>query len=152
RHVAVRGAEWSYTQAGPPRERMARIEVLDDFADPAGWMPVASGLAELRLTPVRGPAGAALALDFDFKGGGGFVVARNVFARPMPESGPLRFAIAGDAPANRLELKLADASGKNVWWRWWAAFQAPRDWQTITVRSTEVEFAWGPQGGGTLRQ
>ena len=60
---------------------MSRAVVLDDFRDPSGWMPVASGLATLRLVPARSPAGTALALDFDFKGGGGFVVARKVFAR-----------------------------------------------------------------------
>jgi F5/8 type C domain-containing protein len=130
---------------------MSRVDVLDDFRDPSGWMPVASGLAELRLEPTPGPAGAAaLALEFDFKGGGGFVVARKVFARPMPESWALEFAISGSAPANKLELKLADPSGKNVWWRHWDAFAVPREWQTITIPSTEVEFAWGPAGGGTL--
>jgi hypothetical protein len=131
---------------------MDRVDVLDDFRDPSSWMPVASGLAELRLAPARGPAGAALALDFDFKGGGGFVVARKVFGRAMPESWALSFAIAGEAPANRLELKLADPSGRNVWWRHWDAFQVPSEWQTLIIRSTEVEFAWGPRGGGTLRE
>ena len=47
----------------------------DTLEDLSGWMPVASGLAELRITPDRTPEGAAMRLDFDFKGGGGFVVA-----------------------------------------------------------------------------
>jgi hypothetical protein len=34
--------------------------ILDDFADLSGWMAVASGLAELRISPDRGPAGAVL--------------------------------------------------------------------------------------------
>ena len=34
-------------------------EVLDDFQDLSGWMPVASGLAELGSSPSRGPRGAA---------------------------------------------------------------------------------------------
>src|SRR5690242_15907974 len=136
-------------QAAAASACMSRVDVLDDFRDPSGWMPVASGLAELRLGRAPGPAGAAaLSLDFDFKGGGGFVVARKVFARPMPESWALEFAISGAAPANKLELKLADPSGKNVWWRHWDAFEVPREWQTITIPSTEVEFAWGPAGGG----
>src|SRR5262245_29556718 len=131
---------------------MNQVDVLDDFQDPSGWMPVASGLAELRLAPARGPGGAALALHFDFKGGGGFVVARKVFARPMPESWALTFAISGEAPPNRLELKLADPSGRNVWWRHWDAFDIPREWRTITVPSRDVEFAWGPAGGGALQE
>src|SRR5262245_27775101 len=107
---------------------MSPIDTLDDFRDPSGWLPVASGLADLRLASARGPTDAALALDFDFKGGGGFVVARKAFVRVMPESWTLRFAIAGDAPPNRLELKLIDVTGKNVWWRRWNAFQVTGEW------------------------
>jgi hypothetical protein len=129
-----------------------KSEILDDFADLSGWMPVASGLAELRISPDRGPAGAAMRLDFDFKGGGGFVVARKRLPRPMPESYALSFTIRGAAPANRLELKLADPSGRNVWWRHWDAFEVPADWQTLRVLSREIEFAWGPAGGGGLAE
>jgi hypothetical protein len=32
-----------------------QAEVLDDFADLSGWMLLASGLAELRIAPERGP-------------------------------------------------------------------------------------------------
>jgi hypothetical protein len=127
-----------------------QTEVLDDFEDLSGWMPVASGLAELRISPERGPAGAVMRLDFDFKGGGGFVVARKPITRPMPESYAISFAIRGTAPPNRLELKLADPSGRNVWWCHWDAFAFAADWQTVQVRSTDIEFAWGPAGGGGL--
>ncbi len=130
----------------------AEGELLDDFADLSAWMPIASGLAQLKITPEHGPQGAVMRLDFDFKGGGGFVVARKPLVRPMPESYALRFAIRGAAPANRLELKLADPSGRNVWWRHWDAFAPPADWQTIRVPSREIEFAWGPAGGGALAQ
>ncbi len=53
-----------------------RSEVLDDFVDTAGWSAVASGLAQLTISPARVGGRAAMRLDFDFKGGGGFVVAR----------------------------------------------------------------------------
>jgi hypothetical protein len=128
------------------------IDVLDTLEDLSGWLPVASGLAELRITPEHGPHGAAMRLDFDFKGGGGFVVARKPLARAMPESYALSFAIRGTAPPNRLEVKLADASGRNVWWRHWERFEPPADWQTIRVPSHEIEFAYGPAGGGVLTE
>src|SRR5262245_2659933 len=89
-------------------------------------------------------------LDFDFKGGGGFVVARRPLERPMPESYALSFTIRGAAPANRLELKLADPSGRNVWWRHWDAFPFPAESQTLCARNGDIEFAWGPAGGGVL--
>jgi len=111
-------------------------------------MPVASGLAELRIAPAAGPHGPAMRLDYDFERGGGFVVARKPLDRPLPESWEIRFAVRGAAPANRFELKLVDPSGRNVWWRYWDAFEVPADWRTVRVRSREVEFAWGPAGGG----
>ena len=127
-----------------------RSEVLDDFSDVSDWMPVASGLAELHISSEPTRDGAVMRLDFDFKGGGGFVVARKIVDRPLPESYALSFAVRGAAPANRFELKLEDASGRNVWWRHWEAFEFPVDWRTIDVRDREVEFAWGPDGRGRL--
>jgi len=127
-------------------------EVLDAFEDTSSWTAVASGLAQLTIAPERAAGRQAMRLDFDFKGGGGFVVARKVFSRSIPESYTLGFAVRGAAPANRFEIKLADPSGRNVWWRHWDAFEFPADWQTLNVRSSEIEFAWGPAGGGALSQ
>src|SRR5690242_20154164 len=131
---------------------MSEADVVDDFRDPSGWLPVASGLAELRLSPTPGPRGAALALDFDFKGGGGFVVARKVLARRMPERWALSLAISGDGPTNRFELKLVDPGGRNVWWYHRDAFELPPTWRTLAIRDRDVEFAWGPAGGGSLAE
>jgi hypothetical protein len=54
---------------------MAHI-VLDDFEDVSDWLPVASGLARLTVASDAAPQGKSMRLDFDFAGGGGFVVAR----------------------------------------------------------------------------
>ena len=90
-------------------------EVVDDFTDISGWTPVASGQAQLDIFPDRGPRGGALRLDFDFKGGGGFVVASKRFSFPLPEAYAFTFDVHGVAPANKLEFKLVDPSGHNVW-------------------------------------
>jgi hypothetical protein len=90
-------------------------------------------------------------LDFDFHGGGGFVVARKLFALSLPESYTFSFAIRGHAPSNILEFKLVDAANQNVWrWRQ-EIFDFPEDWQSICIRSSDIEFAWGPLGGGPPR-
>ena len=47
---------------------------LDDFTELSGWSAVVSGQAALGIAGDRGPRGGAMRLDFDFKGGGGFVV------------------------------------------------------------------------------
>jgi hypothetical protein len=105
-----------------------RSEILDDFQDLSGWMPVASGLAKLEISGEPAPFGRAMRLDFDFKGGGGFVVARRSFSRAMSDRFAVCFRVRGMAPVNRLELKLADPSGRNVWWRHWDAFDFSPEW------------------------
>ncbi len=125
---------------------------LDDFTDLSGWLPVASGLARLAVTRDAGPGGAAMRLDFDFGDGGGFVVARKTLAVTLPETWALGFQLRGHGPPNRLELKLADPSGRNVWWYRVEAFALPDAWTPMRVRSSQVEFAWGPAGGGALTE
>ncbi|HKA16355.1 MAG TPA: discoidin domain-containing protein [Myxococcota bacterium] len=126
-------------------------ELLDDFRDASAWSAIASGRAELLLAQEETGPGHALRLDFDFKGSGGFVVARRAIARAMPEVWALAMRIRGAAPANKLEIKLVDPTNRNVWWWHRDAFELPADWQPLRIRSSEVAFAWGPAGGGPLR-
>ena len=127
-------------------------ELLDAFLDLSGWSTIASGQAQLAIAQEDGPRGKAMRLDFDFHGGGGFVVARKKFQRAMPSSWAFRMQVRGAAPANKLEFKLADPSGRNVWWFHRDAFEFPAAWQTLRIRSREVEFAWGPAGGGAMSE
>src|SRR5262245_12944392 len=96
---------------------MAKERIVDDFSDAASWLAVASGQAKAQLSSEPGPGGLALRLDFDFKGGGGFVGARKEFALRLPEAYAFSFRVRGVAPKNKLEFKLADPGGRNVW-RW----------------------------------
>jgi hypothetical protein len=129
-----------------------RDRIVDDFSDPASWLAVASGQAKLKLTSEPGTNGRALRLDFDFKGGGGFIGARKDFALRLPEAYAFSFRVRGAAPKNKLEFKLADPSNKNVW-RWQEeAFAFQRKPRVLFLKSSEIEFAWGPAGGGTLRK
>jgi hypothetical protein len=123
-------------------------DLLDDFRDISGWSAVASGEVELRLSQEQGSRGAALRLDFDFHGAGGFAVARKVFERALPARYAFTCNVRGDAPANRLEWKLVDPSGRNVWWTKREGFVFPREWSPLRITNGEIEFAWGPAGGG----
>jgi hypothetical protein len=126
---------------------------LDDFTDVSSWLAVASGLAELTLERDDGPqAGAAMRLDFDFKGGGGFVVARKELSLSLPETYSLTFDVRAECPSNKFELKLADPSGRNVWWYHDSEFDFSPAWRTVRIRSREIEFAWGPAGGGAMSE
>jgi hypothetical protein len=121
-------------------------------AIPPEWQPVVSGNAELKLSSVSAGPVPALKMDFDFKGGGGFVVARRALERSMPEEYTVSFRLRGHGPVNHLELKLVDATGLNVWRHVHKDLQLPVRWKRMTVHSRDVEFAWGPSGGGRLSQ
>ena len=125
---------------------------LDDFTELSGWSTVTSGQAQLDISRDRGPRGGAMRLDFDFKGGGGFVVARKRFSFPLPDAYAFTFDVRGVAPANKLEFKLVDPGGHNVWRYQEDAFGFPADWRSLRIRSSQIEFAWGPAGGGPVRQ
>src|SRR5258708_7318488 len=81
------------------------------------WQPTASGNAVLALSMRWMGRVPALQMNFDFKGGGGFVVARRVLRRAMPNEYAVQFRLRGNGAINDLELKLVDDSGQNVWRR-----------------------------------
>jgi hypothetical protein len=126
--------------------------VLDNFEDLSGWTSVASEQAQIKISQDQGRRGKAMRLDFDFKGGGGFVVARKPFVLPLPEAYAFSFNIRGSAPPNRFEFKLVDPTGHNVWWYHQDAFNFTEDGWSLRIRSSQIEFAWGPWGGGTMGQ
>lgn len=131
---------------------MAHVGIsLDDFRDVSPWGAVTSGEAQLALRHDAGPdEQSALRLEYDFKSGGGFVVARRALVRTMPTAWAVSLRVRGAAPANHFEIKFADGSGRNVWWWRREAFVFTEEWQTLRIRSSEVSFAWGPAGGGAL--
>ncbi|HSN89510.1 MAG TPA: discoidin domain-containing protein, partial [Thermoanaerobaculia bacterium] len=55
------------------------------------------------------------------------------------------------APVNNLEFKLVDPSGDNVWWVNRRNFEFPREWTQIRLKKRHIQFAWGPAGGGEIR-
>src|SRR3989442_7750584 len=119
---------------------------LDDFTELSGWSTVASGRARLDISGDRGPRGGAIRLDFDFKGGGGFVVARKRFSFQLPDAYVFTFDVRGVAPANKLEFKLVDPGGHNVWRYQEDAFRLRADWRGLPVPKRPVRFALGCAG------
>ena len=116
----------------------------------SAWEPTVSGNATLDLSAAPAGKTPSLRLAFDFKGGKGFVVARRAWPRAMPSEYALRLRLRGQGPINNLEIKLIDATGRNVW-RYVAKnlALAPR-WRRWTIDSRDIEFAWGPASGSRL--
>ena len=126
--------------------------VIDDFEDVSDWSTFGSGQATIRISSEQGPRGRALRLDFDFAGGGGFVIARKVCSLRLGTDYAFTFDIRGAAPANKFEMKLIDASGQNVWWRHYDAFAWPEQWQPLRIDSSDITFAWGPAGDSRIEE
>ena len=70
-------------------------ESLDDFESVAGWSAQASPGASLEIAQDTGRAGNAMRLDFDFHGGGGFVIARKAFPMTLPGHFAFTFDVRG---------------------------------------------------------
>jgi hypothetical protein len=114
------------------------------------WQPIVSGNAQLTLSTVPAGTTPALRMDFDFKGAGGFVVARRAQSQPMLAEYAVNFRLRGRGAANNLELKLVDPTGQNVWRHVQKDLRWPARWKRIRLESRDIDFAWGPAGGGSI--
>lgn len=125
--------------------------VLDNFDELKGWSSSTSQGASLEIAHDNGHAGMSMRLDFDFHGGGGFVIARKLFAVSLPANYAITFQVRGAAAPNDIEFKLVDPSG-NVWWSKQRDFAFPSEWQQLVFKKARFDFAWGPAGGGTPKR
>ena len=136
-------------QAGSTR---AQAVALDTFDAPEEWSALASDgvLATTRAAPGR--EGQALHLDFDFQGRGGHAGAERPLALRLPDNYEISFFMRGQGLPNDLQFKFVDASGDNVWWYRQRDVAPSADWQRITFKKRQVEFAWGPTRDRELRE
>lgn len=137
--------------AAPP-PAAAQQRVLDSFETLAGWTAAPSDGVRLTIAPDSGVVGRSMRLDFDFQGGGGYAIARKELPITLPANYEFTFRIRGDARPNNLEFKLVDPTGDNVWWVNRRDFEFPERWSTVTIKKRHIEFAWGPVGGGEMKQ
>lgn len=126
--------------------------VLDDFSRPTAWKAEGTDDIGTRLQPAEGRTGKAACLVFDFHGVSGAATLRRELPMDWPENFALSFDVRGAMPPNDLQVKLADASGDNVWWYRREDFRLGADWQTVEFRRKQVEFAWGPTKDRTLHR
>lgn len=131
---------------------LAQPIALDDFEEVAAWKAAPADGVRLELGSDAGRSGKALRIAFDFQGRAGWAAVRRPLPLALPPNWELAFWVRGAAPSNTLEVKLTDASGENVWWSVRREFSFPADWQRLRVRRKQLSFAWGPAGGGELRQ
>jgi hypothetical protein len=90
----------------------------------------------------------ALKIDFDFRGHGGYAIARRDGGVELPENFELSFWMRAEAPRNTLEVKLI--RGDDVWWSVRRELDYPREWRRFSFKKRNFEFAWGPGGPAPL--
>jgi len=116
--------------------------------DPLAWKAAPAPGVSASISRSPAVPGGALRLDFDFGGKAGWAAATRKVDLVLPARWEIRFRLRGEALPNDLELKLADPSGENVWWFRKRGATFPRDFEPLRVKQRQVEFAWGPAGGG----
>ena len=129
---------------------MATNNHHNEAIDLASWESIVSGNAQLRLAAARSGPNPSLRMDYDFKGSGGFVVARRAISRTMPEDYAVRFRLRGHGALNNVEIKLVDATGQNVWRHVLKDLALPQRWKRFSIASRDIDFAWGPLGSGSI--
>lgn len=135
------------SQQPAPQQR-----ALDNFDSLSGWGTFPSEGVQLKLVQSQGLPGKAMTLSYDFAGKAGYAIARKAFPIGTPAGNwTFSFIARGDMRPNTLEFKLLDKSGDNVWWYTIKDYKPTRQFETVVIRQRQVQFAWGPIGGGPPR-
>jgi hypothetical protein len=129
----------------------ADAQSVDSLDDVSAWRAVPASGVEMRISVDTGGDGKVMRVDFDFHGGGGWAAFRRELPISLPDNYEISFWLKGEAPRNTLELKLVDDTGDNVWWVNRPEFEYQGDWRRVTFRKRHITFAWGPKGGGDIR-
>ena len=116
--------------------------------DPLAWKAAPAPGVSAAISRAPSVPSGALRLDFDFGGKAGWAAATRKVDLVLPARWEIRLRLRGEALPNDLELKLADPSGGNVWWFRKRNTTFPREFEPLRVKQRQVEFAWGPSGGG----
>jgi hypothetical protein len=135
----------------PHRASAEAARVLDDFERLSGWTTVVPPGAQARIAQDAGRQGNGLRIDFDFRQGGGFIIVHKDLPIELPADYAFKFFMRAASPLNNFEFRLVDPSGRNVWWHRKREYSFPVEWKPMTVKPHHLEFAWGPAGGGQLK-
>ena len=126
--------------------------VIDDFEREGEWSSHPADGVELAIGSDAGSSGRSMRLDFRFLKGGGYAIARRAVDLELPDNYAFSFLIRGDALTEHLEFKLIDSTNENVWWCVRRDLEFPSEWTRLTIKRRQIQFAWGPIGGGDVRR
>jgi hypothetical protein len=130
----------------------APVTTVDDFESIEGWSATASEGAQVWLAQEPGRVGQSLRIDFDLGNSNGYVIVRKAFSFSLPKNFAFTFDLLGEGLRNNFEFKLVDPSARNVWWWRQRDLVWPPAWQTMTVRKSRLDLAWGMGSNVTLQK
>lgn len=124
--------------------------LIDKFENLENWKVISSDAAKIKVKTVEEVSGNCFRIDYEFIGAG-YCGIEKVFPFDLPNNYKFTFDLKGESPKNNLEFKLIDKTGDNVWWKNQRNFEFPSEWRKIIVRKRDIDFAWGPVGGGAVK-
>lgn len=127
----------------------AQVTPISDFNSINDWKIVHSDGAEISISNTEGFSNNSLKLNFNFTGAGWCGIEKDLNIS-LPDDYKFSYFIKGEGLKNNLEFKLIDSTGDNVWWFNQRNFELPQTWQKEIVRKRNIQFAWGPKGGGEI--
>ncbi len=128
----------------------AQPRILDSFERLEGWTAIPSDGTAGAVTSAPGVRGSAMAIDYSFRAGSGYVIAQKPFPLELAANYRFAFYLRGEGPVNNFEFKLLDTAG-NVYWVKTLNVDFPRAWKRSSVKRRHITFAWGPARGGEIR-
>jgi hypothetical protein len=136
----------------PPSALASSMSVIDGFEAIEGWTATPSEGAQVWIAQEPGRAGQALRIDYDLGNGSGYVIVRKAFSLSLPKNFAFTFDLMGEGPRNTFEFKLVDPSKRNVWWWRQRDFAWPTTWQTMAIRKSRLDLAWGVSSSVKLQK
>ncbi len=131
----------------------AQLLHTEDFENAGKWQINASEGVLLSSHSDIGYSGNGLRFDINFTLGSGYGGVFDLITLDLPENYQMTFFVKAEGlPANNFEFKVIEPSGDNVWWVNRKGYDFPSEWTKITVRKRNLQFAWGPQGGGEIKK
>ena len=135
-----------------PERPLPPPQVSDGLEDIAAWRAAGSEGVRSDVRGVSGQVGQAMRLSFDMAGTGGYAIATRGLVLDGSHNFEISFDLRGELPVNNFEVKLIDATGKNVWWFHRTDYEYPVDWRRLAIKKRQIEFAWGPASDKALGQ
>ncbi len=158
--IGVAAGLWVILAGGPLPPAAGAGATTGPGAPVGQWQPIdrLSDLARWKVEPSDGVKGTialekdsdgqpAVRLDVDFVSGAGFVVLALDWPTALPKNYQFSMEVRGQLPDNNLEFKLVDEAGTSVWWVNRRGYAFSPTWTTLTQRTRDFLFAWGPSGG-----